>query len=528
MVSFEAHDSELPQSPVGLKAPMRMKFAGENWSLVDVKRATCLAGEGELPFVAPPGVKRLGADFTGGSGAFATIEFYDDEPPRLYVGGYAEFDDLKFTNLRPVPGWSAETPQIRHQTNALNCPGCGAAVALRAAGQTMSAVCGAIIDTADNNFRIIQDADEKVKKLRFVLPIGVRGALLGTQYEVIGVAQRKDEYVSWIEYLLFNPWRGFRWLVTYNGHWSFVTRVPQLGNLSGKAVRFDGRTFKLYAQGRARVTAVLGEFYWKVARGESAHLEDYIAPPQILSKEVYSGLNEFTWSRGEYLPHKAVAEAFKINDLAAPTGIYLNQPNPYAAKLGPVWRRALLFFAAFLAIQFFFASCSKRRQVFAADYFFQRDDSPKTLTTPTFQIDGRQGPVRIEAQSPVNNQWIGFDFDLVNAKTNETFSAPLTVEYYYGTDGGESWSEGDQTNDVTIPAVPPGEYFLNIETAADPALAQAPWHLAVKRGGLFWSNFFLGLIVLLAYPLWVWFRRNAFEVSRWSESDYSPYKSSDD
>ena len=56
-------------------------------------------------------------------------------------------------------------------------------------------------------------------------------------------AQRRLRVVAGISAL--QPWQCFRWLVTYNGHWSFVRRVPEIGNLSGKAIQFDGREFKL-------------------------------------------------------------------------------------------------------------------------------------------------------------------------------------------------------------------------------------------------------------------------------------------
>ena len=55
-----------------------------------------------------------------------------------------------------------------------------------------------------------------------------------------------------------------------------------------------------------------------------------------------------------------------------------------------------------------------------------------------------------------------------------------------------------------------------------------PLSLRVMRGGLFWSNFFLMLGLVSFYPISVLIRRHLFERSRWSESDFSPYASSDD
>ena len=167
--------------------------------------------------------------------AFATVEFTDDGA-ELFLGEYTEFEALKLDNLRPVPGWSAEIEQEKNRTSALSCPSCGAVVNLRAIGQSMSAVCGscgAILDTATPELRLIEQAEAAQQKLAPLLPIGQRGKLFETDYEIIGFLQRADQWSSWSEYLLFNPWKGFRWLVSYHGHWSFVTRLPSMEDRTG-------------------------------------------------------------------------------------------------------------------------------------------------------------------------------------------------------------------------------------------------------------------------------------------------------
>ncbi len=154
-----------------------------------------------------------------------------------------------------------------------------------------------------------------------------------------------------------------------------------------------------------------------------------------------------------------------------------------------------------------------------------QSDPVKVVTTPKFEIKGGPQPVWIEVSAGVSNNWLGLDLDLVNAQTNETVSAPVTVEYYLGVDSGDAWSEGSQRQTVSFTSVASGEYFLNLEAEADPAIRQMPYNVVVRRGGVFWSNFWTGLIALLIYPVWLFFRRHSFERARWSESDFSPYTS---
>ena len=524
MVSFEVNRDEIPERPELLRAGDSRKFGGKFWTVSDVKTVRCSAGEGELPFAAPPGFERTSIDFTSQDGEFASLELSAGEP-LLYVGAYASFDDLHLSNLRPVPGWSADAPQITNQTDALNCPSCGAVVNIRAMGQTMSAVCGScgsVIDTANPAWTLVQGRDEKVKKIQPLLPIGARGSLEGTEYEVIGLMQRSDTESNWSEYLLFNPWRGFEWLVTYNGHWSFVHRQPAFGDLAGPRIDYDGRKFFRYARGEAKVTAVLGEFYWKVKRGERAMLTDYVAPPAILSKESYPELQEYTWSLGSYIDFKAVASAFNVKNLPKPAGIYLNQPNPYAVKWREVRWLAMLFIAVFTVVQVVTSSHARRKVAYNAELAYHRVSLEKTMVSPKFEIEGGQQMVEITAAAPVDNNWLGLDLELVDAKTGQVYPESLELEYYHGADSDGPWSEGSGSNSVAIPAVPPGEYYLTLEPSADPAVKDMPFHITLTSGGVFWSNYFFGLMLILAYPIYLLIKRSTFESRRWSESDEIP------
>lgn len=47
----------------------------------------------------------------------------------------------------------------------------------------------------------------------------------------------------------------------------------------------------------AEVIYVVGEFYWRVAVGESFLVEDYICPPLMLLREVTD--KEASWSESE-------------------------------------------------------------------------------------------------------------------------------------------------------------------------------------------------------------------------------------
>jgi hypothetical protein len=569
MISFATPLTEKLPAEASFYAPnLQLQLNGATWTVTDAKTVKYRAAEGELPFAAPPDESRVSVDFIGAKGGFSSIEI-DGKELELFTGEYAQFTALNLTNLRKVPGWDGEIEQEKGKTTALSCPSCGAAVNLRAAGQSMSAVCGscgAIIDTATPELQVIQKADEAVRKLLPILPIGQRGKLLGVDCEVIGFVSRTEDSSTWFEYLLFNPWLGFQWLVSFQGHWTIVDRLTSMPAESGNKVYFAGRTYKLFAKGTATVGGVLGEFYWKVQRGEQAEVADYIDPPEIVSGETYPGLAEVTWSHGKYITPKVVEEAFAVKDLPAPEGVYLNQPNPFAKK----WREVRWPFFLSLPILFFVWAFTIPHEVklLEAPFVFQRPlapapapgptvtpipgslfdtiyklqqqsrpsatptstpvsppptvDTQQTLVTPHFQLDGGDQRVEIEANAGVDNSWLDLDMDLVNAKTNETIPAPLEISYYHGYDSDGSWTEGDKNSSIALPAVPAGEYFLTIEPSADTKIDRLPFTVRVKSGGVFFGNCIVVLLLVMFYPIMVLWRGIRREKARWSESDFTP------
>jgi hypothetical protein len=202
----------------------------------------------------------------GPSGEFGSLEVGADGT-EFYAGTYAFAEDLNLQNLRPVPGWSegGVAPRADASARTVRCPHCAAAVELRAAGLTLSVVCGScgtLLDPTDKDVQVVQRAEQVRQALNPALPLGLRGKFNGLPFEVVGLLQRSDGASDWDEYLLFNPWHGFLWLVTYQGHWSLVYRLlnPPESSFAKTAV-YQGRRYSLFAEGESRVKAVLGEFY---------------------------------------------------------------------------------------------------------------------------------------------------------------------------------------------------------------------------------------------------------------------------
>ncbi len=495
---------------------------GESWQVTDVKEARCIAAEGELPMIAPPGWSRLGLDLTGPKGQFGTIEIVEGERS-FYAGEFAQFDDMHFSELRKVPGWDQDADITRRQSVAMNCPKCGAPVNLRAEGQTMSAVCGScgsILDATTPNLREIGDVGKGTLKLKLMLPIGTRGLLNNELWEVVGFMRRKDKWSSWDEYLLFNPWLGFRFLVNYKGHWSIVRILP--GHSTGTV--WNGEHFKLFAREEVRTTDVLGEFYWRVKNGERATVSDHVAPPHVLSSEVMPGLNEITWSGGEYLDHLEVQKAFLRDGskLPAPVGPYLNEPNPHHHKWKDVRGKFVMLLIGFCILQFLFMGWGVEKNIAQVQASYEPALNGQTITTQAFKVTGHRAPLHISAASVLTQDtYLGLKGRLVETTTKRGHDVIFPLSNY-------TTAPDDHVQNVTITGIPAGEYYLALTPDTPPTLAAANVTFTVRHGGIFWSNFWLGIAGICLWPVWTLLRASSFEKRRWMESDFNPYVSNDD
>jgi len=420
-------------------------------------------------------------------------------------------------------------PLVR--VKSLSCPQCGAPIELRGFAHTLNAVCPSclsILDASTPEFQIRQVYDSKVR-IEPKIPLGSRGTFHGVVYELIGFQQRTyesdGESFSWDEYLLFNPYKGFLYLSEYAGHWNVIrvqSRIPERITARGRVGwAIDGRRFAAFDSMQAETSYVIGEFPWKVWRGETAACEDFIAPPFMLSSETTPG--ETTWSLGEYWTGAQIWQAFKLTGSPPFTvGIFANQPSPHAGKTGSAWRMWLWFNVALFALMTIFNLTKANHQVFHDDYvYISGKSNDSSFVTPTFELTGANKNVAVRSHASVDNNWIYFNYALINDQTGQTYDFGREVSYYHDSDG----SEGSRDDKVVIPDVPAGRYYLRVEPEMSRSAPSTRYEISVVRDVPIYSYFWIAAGLLLIPPIGSWFRSNQFEARRWRESDYKPVDS---
>lgn len=422
----------------------------------------------------------------------------------------------------------AENPPFRPgPLKTFSCPNCSGTIGIRALGITINAVCescGSIVDVSDENLKIIETAAVKAQASQ--IPIGSRGTLFDTEWEVIGYMVRSDgsgRYL-WREYLLFNPYQGFRFLTEANGHWNFVRNVRAAIEVKSTTqfLEFEKREYRLFERGRAVVRYVMGEFYWRISVGEDTAVADFVAAPHILTKESSDG--DIMWSHGVYIPHGQISAAFNLKGLPDPKGIAPNQPGPYTGRLGRIINIFLISACILLATQLVFSKSAADKEVFYRDLQVPATARDQPAISEPITLTGGPANVVVMARSTVTNNWVELNAALSNDTTNDTDSATLPIEFYMGSDSDGPWSEGSQTTDVAISSVPDGQYHLQVDVDAGSFAEGKPVFLQVKviRDAPMWANFWLTLLLLSIYPAWAIIRHGVFRRRQWSESNAEP------
>lgn len=504
-----------------IRAGETLVVNGTPYEVATITDAAYAGVEGELPFEYWDKTAVTFVDLTRGAGGFATID-YSEEPPLLFVGGYESFESLGLSNLREPETAAADAVKAR----SFSCAPCGAPVELRTgelAQVIACAACGAIMDATDPNLKVLQ-REQKLFRARGKprIPLGSTGAFKGVTWTVVGYQVRgitvEDIEYDWREYLLWNADAGFRYLTEYDGHWNDVITVRGAPKQTGSAgpVEHVGRIFKHFQHAVATTRLVVGEFPWEARAGDRVNSDDFIAPPLLLSREATK--EEVTWSLGTYVEPERIRQAFRLKEpLPRPRGVFANQPNPMAGLARSYGTVFLALCGLLLGLFLFRRMTAANEPVFADSY---RWASAAPFVTRVFELR-RSGNVEIRINTDLSNDWAFFNLALLSEGGGRGYELGREVSYYFGRDGGESWSEGGQGDRAMLANVPAGRYYLRVETERDTRARPFTYELLVRRDVPRTWPFLVALLLLALPPVFAGLRERSFEYTRWQESDYA-------
>lgn len=514
------------------------------WQVVEVSRGTFASAEGEIPWEVALGGQYPFADLAGANGAFATLD-YGEEAPLFFTGRQTTLEELKIQAPPPV----AAAPRLKVQ--GLPCPRCASPLELRAPDQTQRVTCpscGSLLDASEGRLTYLKSLQQP--HVRMFIPLGAEGRLRGVPLVCVGHLLRsctlEGVRYPWSEYLMMDPKGGFFWLIESDGHWSFAEpvapgeiRFPQAHQ---RTVQLQGETYRRFQDVPAVVEGVWGEFYWRVAQGETAQVAEFVKAPVSLSMEVQAqpgGGSEVNWTRSDYMEGAEIWQAFKLQGQPpTPTGVASHQPNPHwkkAWELG-MWMVAAL--ALILGITFWETVTHRETLLYRETFNLQErvPSAPGALPEPELvffsqpiQITDSRKNLEVKLTAPVNNSWIGVEGALVNESTGLVELFEVSSSYYHGSDSDGPWTEGSPVGTVYLSALPAGTYVLRLAPSWESKQAPVRAMTVELRSGIVrWAYVLLAFLAALLVPVFQVIRAFSFESRRWAESMYSSQNAGED
>jgi hypothetical protein len=285
-----------------LKPGQSLTLAGHVYTASDVREATCTGGAGELPFQVGAGWQARVADFRY-MAQFVTIDF-SDETTKLYVGEAVTLSGLKASLLRDSDAITDTSGRVKGKIGSLSCPNCGSAVQFTP-GATVALICPSCHSTVDVSGATAEvlKVGSRLAAIPLTLELGAVGNIDGASFTVLGALKRSslDGSAHWTEYLLYEPQRGFLWLIESNEGWERAT-VEDVWPVwdQPESVLLDQRRFTKTDDYGARVDAAIGAFNWQVAVGDTVRVVEFSGGDQQLAGEISD--TELTWSRARRVP----------------------------------------------------------------------------------------------------------------------------------------------------------------------------------------------------------------------------------
>ena len=328
VVAFDAPLTTPLPPPEQLRPGAPLTVNGQSWTVGSVVAAKLIAAEGELP--KRPNFEHgfVVADLRSSRGEVGTVDYTDPARPAWSVGSSVVLSALALTGLR-------EGSEKTLSGRSVQCPSCGAPLTVKLA-TTQSIVCTqcrSVIDLTSQQQGDVGGALAHYAQSHGSdpqIPLGTLGTLaLGSaeplSWQVVGYVERcevaqgaDDEQSYWREYLLYHRTVGFAFLVDAEDGWSWSAPITGAPQSFGESVKHEGVLYKKLYEYVGKVTFVLGEFYWRLARDERTANIDYVGTGAASAKRLNreetqgEGTREVVWSAGETLSADTVLNAFRL------------------------------------------------------------------------------------------------------------------------------------------------------------------------------------------------------------------------
>lgn len=410
---------------------------------------------------------------------------------------------------------------------SISCTECAAPLHLHGGHKVRTltcSYCGSVLDMRDE-YKVLHSFLNR-RRPPAPFELGASAELRGVQFTIIGLIEFQTADCSgWLEYSLYSPTHGYAWLEIENGHFVLshrvrdapLTAVPTARKQTFKA---RGRTFEVFERYSAKITYVEGELTWIARAGDAVLITDAVDPPFVYSIERTAEEEEYSF--GEYIEAQTVYAAFGIKDAPPkPSGVHPAAPFRESGITAAMSRAAMFFVPLALGLSLYALLWGNGAPLLSTD--ISTEQFTAGSQTETFDVSDANSLLQLELHSQLNNAWAWFEVEILK-DSEVVYSLGKQISYYSGYDGGEHWSEGNQSAKAYFKLPQAGTYALSVTGVGGTGeRGTTPQNASLRvsvREGVVVGRYFLALLVITSLAFaWRHLARLIFETRRWQDDD---------
>ncbi|MCP4747515.1 MAG: DUF4178 domain-containing protein [Desulfobacteraceae bacterium] len=410
-----------------------------------------------------------------------------------------------------------------YQPKTIRCEACGASLTVKDEHSEMVVCeyCGSRLDVSATEQKVL--GKKQARTVNFAIHIGDSFYHKSCRFEVIGrLAYIEDGNVMEMtkEYLLYNPRHGSMWLGQYQGSYSLTKpcHVMPYGNplksARGKVIKtYDNKKWVSEGSGEYELYYVDGALPWVAQVGDRVEYAEFVHDSGSgRLYEAQKSNQELEYGMGWRLSPQTVARA-----LRKPEFEQTAKDNTGAdTAINKKWYKQLMLLALLgLLINGLAALYCAGRGELVLQQRLNAAELDQGAYTNRFPIRGGTA-VKIKLNAPLNNAWMQAITSIVREDDKMVHDIQTSMEYYYGAQSGESWSEGSRKRSFIVLIPQAGNYRLFVRAVSAKGNTTRAKHalhsLSVKiyDGALPWKMLafvagvcaFLLIVTFISYSKW--------------------------
>jgi hypothetical protein len=431
------------------------------------------------------------------------------------------------------------------------CPKCSNKINSILGDKALYIVCKKCNNIFQNHLGALTFFAHFKRTLNAVFSIGTTGEYKGKKFQLIGIVEVKEDRTSyyWNEYIIKYEDETVASFIQYDGHWSYVERLPHSIKSTNRGdIFYEEKNYLYFNSYKTVHVAAEGEFLWNIIENEKPRVREYIYPPYGLVVEEKN--THVTWYKSEYITKSRLRTIFdgaKNTFLPYQSGVFSIQPVPFNFTTKLLREISFFYIVAILGALCTVLFMGNEQNVFDLQQdinppsmvSYENLDSNQISALAHIQITDRgtyypdsnvfvsepfkilsafnSTAVDVSLYAPVSNNWLEVSCQMINDNTGQEYFFENGVEYYYGSD----WTEGSTQHTVTLSEIPNGTYRIIVKSFVDTYTSGQPtsYRLTVIEGVSLWSNFILVLFIGLCIPVGCMFYIYNFNESRWQNSN---------